>query len=120
MNWVDEALEQFGKHMGIDRLRFNDNGLCGLDMENGSALYLETKEDHFYIYFAKTIEYIDDNKLARALSAAHFTNGLRAPLAAGLKDGNKLVFFTWMPLQDVTPPSMEEAVKWVMSAHEGM
>ncbi len=119
MHWADDTIKEFGHQIGVDNLRFGDDGGLVLSFEKDGTLCLERREQDVLMYLiqgqdGQGQDRFDSDILLRALEQCHpRRSGDLAAGAALCKDGqggNNLVFITRLTQNLFTLPGVEQTL----------
>ena len=110
---LDNALNEFGKRMGLPALAFSPGGVAALDVRDLGRLHFERKngglDEELLVYLAWDIPGYDDKTVGRALAMAHYTHADPFIIYAGLR-GDTLFLLTRMSARQVTAALLENTV----------
>lgn len=110
MSWIDDELAEFGRRIGIDRLRLDAAGACQLRLPSGDTLALEISGDEVVIYRSHRAPWTG----GKALNEALRRNNQRAhgqPLQVGLRGSGAeacLVVAQRLPARQFTAQRLEQ------------
>lgn len=118
MNWIDDALHDFGRNMGIAGLGFDGNAVAGLAFERRGALFVERAGDAVLVYLARQAPDRDGAWLERALRCTHYREGHPLPIQAGLLGDDTLVFLARVEERGFSLPALEKTVTLLTELHD--
>lgn len=107
--WIASAVQEFGRHAGLDDFALDDRGVAAVRFENGNTLRFECDGDRFAVL--ATVPARDDPATVRdILSYAHPDARTRFPVrcARRAKTG-RAVFAILLPARAVTTESLAAA-----------
>jgi type III secretion system chaperone SycN len=110
MSWVDDALADFGRSLGIDGLRFQPDRPVQLEFARLGTLYFEPLDGQVLSYLVRRLDRADAGTLATALELCHWEHHHAFPVQAGLHDDSDLSFAVRIPESDFTLPTIERVV----------
>ena len=121
MNWIDEAIQAFGKQIGINDLRLNERGVCCLVMEKSGELYFERgkENEELIIYLSRPITNFEEDILEAALAATNYKNIKNFVFSVGLSN-NMLSFYTIIDSKDYSLSSLNKAVEFLQQVHDAI
>lgn len=118
MGWIDDAIAEFGRGMGIESLALGNERLASLAFERSGTLFLEATEGHLLIYMMRDVPARDETLALRALSLCHFRNGLPYDLSPAMKGEDRLIFIARVPEREVSLPVLENTFALLVRLHE--
>jgi type III secretion system chaperone SycN len=118
MSWVDNAIRDFGRGMGMEALTLNDEGLLCLDFETTGRLYIERAENAVLVYLVRMIPQHDNVNLQNALALCHYREGLSLTVNAGFGEENRLVFIARVPERDFSLSMLEKTIELLTRLHQ--
>jgi type III secretion system chaperone SycN len=73
MNWLHDALAEFGRLLGLPALRLGDGGVAQLDLQAGGVLAIEPSPagDEVLVYLGRPLGFEGGAVLRSALEKAH-------------------------------------------------
>lgn len=113
MSWIDDALSDFGRSMGIPDLRFGDNDALQLAFERRGTLFFERLDDGVLMYLVQQVPYPDAELYARALDACHWRHHHPYAVRAGLRGEDALAFAVEIPNAEFQLPAIERALEFL-------
>ncbi len=126
MHWIEDALLEFGRHMGVDRLAFGPGGLVELRLENGSVLTIEdqsTTKDELLIHLRQPVGYQAADWLRNALARCHAECHSPWPLQVALRgQGSEalLILLTRVGVRGFTPQALSQAIDYQLRWAESL
>ena len=118
MTWIDDALAEFGRSLGLETLEFNEQGVLSLAYEVSGDLYLERMENCLLIYLCRELQRPDGALFASALDVCHWRHNHAFPVNPALYENNQLVFSVRLREEDVTVPTLEEVIQLLNRLHD--
>lgn len=118
MNWIDDALHDFGRGMGIAGLKFDRDAVVGLTFERRGALFFERADAAVLVYLARRTPGHDSGPLERALCCTHYGEGHPLPIQAGLLGEDTLVLLARLEDRAFSLPALEKAVALLTELHD--
>ncbi|MEI2740849.1 MAG: type III secretion chaperone SycN [Candidatus Competibacter sp.] len=118
MNWIDDALREFGRGMGIAGLTLDRDTVAGLTFERRGALFFERADAAVLVYLARRTPAHDSVPLERALRHAHYGEGHPLPIQAGLLGEDTLVLLARVEERAFSLPALEKAVALLTELHD--
>ncbi len=116
-SWFVDAVQQFARYMGIDRLHIPENGVFCFHFERSGRFFIEFREEEIILYLARDVDPHREGWMERALRFCHYKNRLPYPVSAGLKGDNTLVFITKLPVEEFNLPTLEAVFNLLREAH---
>lgn len=117
MNWVDHAVDDFGRGLGLPGLAFNNQGVASLEGADLGALFLERVDGGLLVYLARELDRAEGELLARALELCHWRHNRWASVNAALRGDRVLVFSVLLPAPSVDLPTLQRAVSLLEELH---
>jgi type III secretion system chaperone SycN len=117
MQWVEDALSEFGRHMGLSQLAFGPGGLVELRLENGSVLTIEDQSiaaEELLIHLRRPVGYQAAAWLRNALARCHAECHSPWPLQVALRgQGSEatLILLTRVTARGFTPQALSQAIE---------
>ncbi len=122
MNLLQETIAEFGRSMGMDKLRLSEQGNVVLAMQDIGTLCLETagpRGDEVLVSLTRSLPRALENRPADLLAATHFHHRLKAPMqVAVLRD--QLVFAVVVPTGDLTLPTIYALIHVLDEQHRSI
>jgi len=124
MTWVEDAVRDFGRNMGLDGLAFRETvgaearGVIHLRIGEADELLIERRPTALSICLARRLAHASPAQLRKALMLCHFRAGAPLPTAVGLRGDDVLVFVTRVPEAEVTLPVLQQTVERLMALHD--
>lgn len=117
MNWIEDAVAEFGRTMNLDGLVFNGDGLVCLEFEVMGTLYLEHASDGaLLVYLARRL--VDPSHIIPAACAAHYREGHETPVHVAMSDPETLIFLTRIEAREVTADKLERMMNLLAGLHD--
>lgn len=116
MSWVEQTLADYGRGLGIEGLRLNQDGVAQLQLQSGMLLAVEHVGEEVLVYIAPMLAFEDDALKLRALKAAGFRNGGGEPIQIGLNGTGMeavLVILTRVPERSFTLPRLGQTFDYL-------
>jgi type III secretion system chaperone SycN len=120
MSWVDEALADFGRTLGIANLRFPGDGPVRLEFDRQGSLYFEPLEGQLLAYLVRPLDRPEAEFLGRALDLCHWRHHHAFPVSAGLHAERELTFAVRVPEREFTLPTIERVVDLLGRLHDSV
>ena len=120
MSWVDDALADYGRSLGLPSLEFNESGTASLQFDVLGELYIEQVEGSILLYVAREYQRLDTRVMADAMSACHWDGNPAFPANVALHADNNLVFSVTLPETEFDVPNMERAIDYLGSLHDSV
>lgn len=118
MSWVDGALGDFGRSLGVPDLRFPDSGAVTMQFERTGSLNFEKIDDAVLVYLVRSLDRPDADVFERALDACHWRHNHPYPVQAGLGGDTRLSFSVRIPDAEFQLPTIERIVDFLKQMHE--
>ncbi len=116
MLWIQDALAEFGRHMGVDGLAFGPGGLVELRLENGSVLTIEDQSstaEELLIHLRRPVGYQAAGWLRNALRRCHAECHSPWPCQVALRGqgpDSQLLLLTRVGMRGFTPQALSQAI----------
>lgn len=120
MSWVDDALADFGRSIGIAGLQFAADSPVSLEFERLGTLCFEQLDGCVLVYAVRRLDRPDEECLSAALDACHWRHNHPFPVQAGLHGGEHLTFAVRIPERDFALPMIERAVNFLGEMHDAV
>ena len=120
MSWVDEALADYGRSLGLPSLEFNESGTASLRFDILGELYIEQIEGSVLLYVVREHQRPDTHLMAAALSVCHWGQNPPFPSNVALHGDNNLVFSIILPETEFDVPTMERAIDYLGKLHDSV
>lgn len=117
MSWIDDAVEAFGRGMGLRHLSLPDTGALHLTFERRGTLFIELSGDDLLLYLQRRYGHASSAVLARALDLCHWRHNRQMIVRAGLKD-DALVLLIRIPGREVALDRLERAFALLGQLHD--
>jgi type III secretion system chaperone SycN len=95
MTWVSEAMEEFGRQMGLESLAWDEHRQVHFELDGGGMMGIEadgtTNPPDYLVYHSAPLGYDASNRRARALSVTDYRRGMPWTIQAGEHDGMLLL-----------------------------
>jgi type III secretion system chaperone SycN len=117
MSWVDDAVDAFGRGMGLPRLTLPDSGALRLAFERRGTLFIERADDDILLYLQRAYTHASMATLSRALDACHWRHNRPFQVRAGLKE-DSLVLLLRIEARDVALDRLERAFLLLGQLHD--
>lgn len=117
MSWIDDAVEAFGRGMGLPRLALPETGALHLTFERRGALFIERSGDDLLLYLQRNHGHVSSTILARTLDLCHWRHNRQMLVRAGLKD-DSLVLLIRIPGREVALDRLERAFALLGQLHD--
>lgn len=111
MSWIDDAVSDFGRTMGLEPLAFNSSGVINLVFEVSGALYLERADSALLVYLCREIDRPSAELYAAALELCHWRHNHDYPVNAALHQDKTLVFSVRLTEEQVSVPALEQVIQ---------
>lgn len=118
MSWVGQALRDLGKQMGLDDLRFNERGVCFLQVEGGDEMVLEDRGARILVCYSRKRPHLEEKEMERLLRTTHYRSGVHFPCGVCLAKEDRVVFFTYLERSQVTSAALQQRLALVRKLHE--
>lgn len=126
---LDNAVEEFGRRMGLPNLSLPPTGVMALDVQGLGRLHLECAshqaqglqspkvadaedDERLLLCLARPMPVHETHRRRKALELCHHNHGHPLPLTAGLR-GDDLVLLTWLQGRDLHGVALENAVRFL-------
>ena len=116
MNWIQDAVAEYGRQLGIEGLRLDANGAVQLQLQSGGLLAVEQTRrgeiDEVLVYLGSPLGFEGPRRLRAALARAHYSNGTgQAVQVACRGEGPEalLLVIVRLPERDFTLQSLGQA-----------
>ncbi len=116
--WANRTVGEFGRGMGMDDLRLENDAIVCLEFETSGTLFIERVEDCMLVYLARRLPPPRDRIARRSLELCHYREGLPMTIHAGLKDDDTFVFLTRIDRADFSLPILERAFAALTDLHD--
>lgn len=107
---LEKAFEDFGRRMGMEGFRLQENNTAALDVEGLGMVFFEYVPHELLIYVVRACEPHDVEIAERILARCHYSHGLPMSLQGGMKHDSAFLMLTRIPERDVTAASLENAI----------
>lgn len=78
MNWIHDAVAEYGRQLGIEGLQLDDRGAVQLQLRSGGLLAVERVQrndaDEILVYLGSPLGFEGPRRLRAALVKAHYTH----------------------------------------------
>ena len=121
MSLVDEAVAEFGRSIGMERLALRDNGSLLLDMQALGRLAIELigeQREDVSLSLIRQVQTPDEKGCERVLELCHYRAPAPFPVRAGLTSQGQLVFAVRMDTSQFTVPNIHQALQWITSLQD--
>jgi type III secretion system chaperone SycN len=118
MSWVDDAIAEFGRSLGLPGLQLGDQAVLNLVFEKSGTLFIERQEAELVLYVARQVAAHDDRRAEAALALCHPRQRWPLPVRAGLRGDDTLVLITRIPEREVSVPALQSAVELLFRLHD--
>lgn len=116
-NWYDTVFQDFGKSIKIDDFSANENGVAGLEFENGERLIFEGSENKIRIsVFNRISEFSLLGTLESILSYCHHESPLYFPIRTSILGENMLASSISLHREQATLNHIEIAISQLRDA----
>ncbi|WP_391087348.1 type III secretion chaperone SycN [Vibrio sp. NH-UV-68] len=121
MNWIDDSVDDFCRAMGVENVDFSCSGRVQLTFQCSGTLHIEKHQGMLFMMLAREILRSQSAKLIkRALAICNDEQGWPFLVRASLLGENTLVFSAQMAGEEVTHPSLEQALAMLIRLHNNM
>ncbi len=110
MHQIDTAVREFGMHLGIKDMNFNENGVCLLRQEDGIVITLELRGSAVLVYASKSIDFLSERTMERALHATCYRSLPGIYAGSCLFNENQIAFFTYIEGTSITFERLRETI----------
>lgn len=117
MSWVEQTVAEFGRGLGIDGLRFNEQGVVTLATERMGTLFIERAEQAVLVYLVQPLDRASGEAYARALDACHWRHNHPFVVSAGLRQETGLLFAVRLTESEFDLPTLERAISLLDELH---
>lgn len=117
MGFVDQTLDDYGRGVGLDDLRFNEQGVASLHFEEMGTLLVERLEDAVLVYLIREIERPNSEVYARALELCHWDHNPPYLVNVALRHEGYLAFSVRLDQTEFSLPTIERVVALLDSFH---
>ena len=117
MSWIDTAISEFGRTLGLHELAFNDRSVINLVYEMSGSLYLEKSDSSLLVYLCRDIERPNAVLFSLALELCHWRHNLSYPVNAALYESRRLIFSTLLTEEQVSVPTLGEVIRLLEQLH---
>jgi type III secretion system chaperone SycN len=117
VSWVDDAVRDFGRGMGLERLALPEAGALALAFERRGTLNLQRGEGCLLAFLSRDYPFAALSLLRGALEACHYREQRGWPVQAGLH-GDTLVLLVRIPEAEVSLPVIERVLDQLTELHD--
>jgi type III secretion system chaperone SycN len=117
MSWVDDAVDAFGRAMGLQHLALSEGGALRLAFERRGTLFIERSGDDLLMYLQRNHAHASSGMLTRALDLCHWRHNRQFLVRPGLKD-DALVLLIRIPARDVALDRLERTFTLLGQLHD--
>jgi type III secretion system chaperone SycN len=117
MSWVDDAVQAFGRGMGVERMVLPETGSLEIAFERRGSFYLERAGEDLLLYLRRTYAYASPQLLRRALEACHWRQNRPFVVRIGMRDDD-LVLLIRLPPREITLDRLERALAYLTEMHD--
>jgi type III secretion system chaperone SycN len=118
MSWVDDAIAEFGRSLGLPGLQLGDQAPINLVFEKSGTLFIERQESDLVLYVARQVPPHEDRWAEAALALCHPRQRWPLPVRAGLRGDDTLVLITRIAEREVSVPTLQSAVELLFRLHD--
>ncbi len=118
MSWVNEALADYGRSIGIDSLTFNEAGVASLKFELLGDLYIEQADAGVLVYLMREIERPSAEIYAAALEVCHWQHNHAYQVNPSLRGERYLILAVNLTEEDFSVPTLEQLLQLLGQLHD--
>lgn len=121
MTLIDDAVAEFGRSIGMERLALRENGSLVLDMQALGRLAIELigeRREDVSLSLIRQVQTPDDKACERLLELCHYRAPAPFPVRAGLTNQGQLMFAVRMDVSQFTVPNIHQALQWITGLHD--
>jgi type III secretion system chaperone SycN len=118
--WVDRAIAEFGRSIGVGQLSFGEAGVLSLQLDAFGTLFIEQAEGCVLIYLARSIPLPHNGTAARLLTLSHYDEGLPMAVNPGLRGEDAFVLSVRVPESEFSLPLLEQAMALLLERQRRM
>lgn len=113
-DWLNDAVQGFGRQMGLKEFTLNDRGVAGVRFENGFTFKLEYAAESLMLIVGVPMA-ADKVALGKLLAEAHpLANAhTRKVRAAYVESTGEAILVTRVPEREVGVSALQEAFGWL-------
>lgn len=120
MAWIQDAVADFGRQLGIDGLDFGTHGVMQLQLASGGFIAVEPvkggREDEVLVYLGRPVAHQAVQAIGVALARCHWRNGGPLPVQVGLRGTGSdavLLALVRLPERTFTAQALVHAVEFL-------
>jgi type III secretion system chaperone SycN len=117
VSWVDDAVRDFGRGMGLERLALPEADALALAFERRGTLNLQRGDGCLLAFLSRDYPFAALSLLRGALEACHYREQRGWPVQAGLH-GDTLVLLARIPEAEVSLPVIERVLDQLTELHD--
>ena len=120
MTAFDDAVSEWGRLLGMAKLRFGNEDVIELQMESSGSLYLEKSGDDLLLYVVQPIAYPTTALFRRSLELCDPRRHPDLAVNAGLRGNNRLAFFARLSGENVHPANIDQIFRLLCEMHSSV
>ncbi|MTI14154.1 type III secretion system chaperone family protein [Sansalvadorimonas verongulae] len=118
---VESAVKNFNRTLGIGELPFPDTGIMQYTFGQGGTFFIELHEKGVLMHLLREIpDHSLDEAGPKALELCHYNQSRKFDTQCALKDGNQLVFITFMTVEKLNGPEIENVLQHLMKLQDSL
>ena len=118
MSWIDDALADYGRSIGLEPLTFNERGVLCLVFELSGTLFVERLDQGVLVYLCRELQRPNSAIYARSLDLCHWQRNHPYPVNAALRQDRLLVFAVRLSEEQVSVPTLEQVIQLLGQLHD--
>lgn len=120
MDWIQQAISDFGDSLGIEGLALDDNGSLELILESGELVGIvhiaDAADKEMLVYAGAPLRFDPLAQMERALQVCNARYGVPPAVQTAISN-NLLVLSIRLPAREFNLPALDEAVWRLIDMH---
>ncbi|HET6467205.1 MAG TPA: hypothetical protein VFG43_02390 [Geminicoccaceae bacterium] len=117
MSWVDDAVADFGRGMGVPLLALPESGAFEIAFERRGSFYLERAGEDLLLYLKRGYPFASPELLRRALEACHWRQNRPFVVRIAMRE-DELVYLIRLAPREITLDRLERALAYLTEMHD--
>ena len=116
--WIQSAIEEFGKSLGLANLSLQGSGSVQLFFEKLGLLTIQPAEEHVRVCLVRQQPFLTAQQLETALTLCHWEQNPQFAIQVGLIDEDQLMFVSLIPNQQLRGGTLQETLSRLDAMHQ--